>query len=481
MNPVDAPSEDTMDTTCAESNILVIIVTWNGKDHVQNLLRSLQSISYPSACLDVLVVDNASEDGTREALQENFPEVEVLANAENLGGTGGFNTGLARAFQEPLGKYAYIWLLDNDVQVHRDSLTQLVRILEEKRDVAIAGSTMMQLDYPWRINEMGSYLDRGAGRLILNRHLEPVARWQGLSVETLLQTDPKLDTRLDGCPPVMDVEYVAAASLLIRFEVAREAGLWKDYFIHYDDVEWCLRVAAMGWRVVVSARSLIWHLSGIAKVPTWVHYYDNRNMLCTMWTHGVSAKNLQRLRRRVAAKGVYYTLIGKQDIGRLHFEGLGDYDRGILGKKNVRLDAQPQENTNLFQVLMDPAVHKVLIPSTVNLPAAGVQEQIVRARQKRQDLRVDLIFQQGTEPPFMLPNPRIIGLSRFKILRYLFYVKNIRFYDLVFQSDYKPLLLMSLMAKEVVFINDAAFTRRDAPRWRTLLRSVLRALSFWTS
>lgn len=461
--------------------IMVIIVTWNGKDHVLNLLDSLTHITYAADKLDILVVDNASQDNTYEAVTQGFPSVTVIRNTENLGGTGGFNTGMARAFQEPEGKYDYIWLLDNDVLVHKAALTELVRILEERKDVAIAGSTMMQLDYPWRINEMGSFVDRGIGRLVLNRHLEPVPEWQGKKLDYLLDCNPHLDEKLENCQPVMDVEYVAAASLLIRFEVARKAGLWMDFFIHYDDVEWCLRIADMGWRVVVSARSLIWHLSGIAKVPTWVQYYDNRNMLYTMWRHSADAGQLKKLKRRVAMKGVYYTLIGKDDIGRLHFEGLEDFERDITGKKDIQLDCQPTGNDQLFKVLMEPEVKRVLVPSTVNLQKSGVQEQFVRALMQRSELTVDFVFQKGEAPPFALPNPRMTGLSKFRLSRYYYYLRNMKLYDLVFQSDYRALLLMSLMGKEVIFINDSSFTRRPGPEWKKIFKKAKEALSlkYW--
>ncbi|MFP4128872.1 MAG: glycosyltransferase family 2 protein [Desulfonatronovibrio sp.] len=461
--------------------IMVIIVTWNGKDHVLNLLNSLMHITYATGKLDILVVDNASQDNTYEAITQGFPSVTVIRNSENLGGTGGFNTGLARAFQEPEGKYDYIWLLDNDVLVHRDSLAELVRILEQKKDAAIAGSTMMQLDYPWRINEMGSFVDRGTGRLVLNRHLEPVPEWQGKKMDYLLNCNPNLDEKLESCQPVMDVEYVAAASLLIRFNVARKAGLWMDFFIHYDDVEWCLRIADMGWRVVVSARSLVWHLSGIAKVPTWVQYYDNRNMLYTMKRHGADPRQLKKLKRRVAMKGVYYTVIGKGDIGRLHFEGLEDFERDITGKKDIQLDCQPTGNDQLFEILMEPDIKRILISSAVNLQATGVQEQFVRAQMQRKDLTVDFIFQKGEVPPFFLPNPRMTGLSKLRPLRYFYCLRKIKSYDLVFQSDYRPLFLMSLMGNEVIFINDFSFARRPGPELKKIFKKAKKGLSlkYW--
>jgi len=163
----------------------VIIVTWNKKNYVIDLLRSLEALNYAHDRLDVLVVDNASSDGTVEALKADFPAIQLLENKENLGGTGGFNTGLQWAAGQPPDAYDYLWLLDNDVQVHQDALLELVAILDTHKDVAVAGSTMMQLDFPWRINEMGAYVDRGCGRLLFNQHLQEIPSLQGRPVAAL--------------------------------------------------------------------------------------------------------------------------------------------------------------------------------------------------------------------------------------------------------------------------------------------------------
>ena len=241
-------------------SILVIIVTWNKKEYVIDLLNSLLNLKYPKEQMDIVVVDNASNDGTVEALKEQFENIHIIANEENLGGCGGFNTGLSFAFEQPESKYEYLWLLDNDVLVHKDTLSELIVILQENEDVAVAGSTMMQLTYPWRINEMGAFVDRGRGTLLLNRHKKNVPALRGKSLRDLMSSEIDLSQSLEHCRPWMDVEYVAAASLLIRSSVARSAGVWDDYFIHFDDVEWCLRIAGMGHRIAVSARSLVWHL-----------------------------------------------------------------------------------------------------------------------------------------------------------------------------------------------------------------------------
>jgi len=274
-------------------NILIIIVTWNKKNYVLELLDSVATLAGSDYSIDIVVVDNASEDGTVEVIKEQYPQVKLICNSENIGGTGGFNTGLKWAFENE--KYEYLWLLDNDVVVHKNALVELVSVLEINKDIAIAGSTMMQLDFPHKINEIGAFIDRTNGQIKLNRHLETIPAWQGNSAQELLNKDVDLSKQLSSCLSYMDVDYVAAASLLIRANVAKEAGLWRDYFIHFDDIEWCLRIADMGHRVVVSSKSLIWHLSAVAKISTWILYYDNRNVLDLLENHGATQADISRV------------------------------------------------------------------------------------------------------------------------------------------------------------------------------------------
>lgn len=440
-------------------NILIIIVTWNKKDYVINLLESLSGINYPNDKMNIVVVDNASEDGTVSSLKQNFPQVTILENEQNLGGTGGFNTGLDWAFSHQQ-RYDYFWLLDNDVVVHQNALSALVKILEDNADIAIAGSTMMQLDYPWRVNEMGAFIDRASGNLVLNRHMEEIANWQGKSMAELLQMDVSLADQLMHCNELMDVDYVAAASLLIRSDVAKEAGLWMDFFIHYDDVEWCMRIAKMGHRIVVSAQSLIWHLSAAAKVPTWILYYDNRNILYLIEKHQGSHAVLGAV-KWIKKKSLYYTLIGKRDLAQLHIEAVTDYKHAVMGKKEISLQNIPSNYVEFSEVFEDKSIQSVLIPWTVNLQAAKCQTQLAKVLKKRNDLKIFCLVTSSIYPNYHVPGIIPIHVSGNGLLRYLKYFKLRGKFDLVFQSDYQPILPLSWIAKKILFVNDENFCLRQ--------------------
>lgn len=456
-----------------QARILIIVVTWNKKKYVLELLDAIHHLDYPRQLLDVVVIDNASTDGSVEAIKTQFPHIQLICNPENIGGTGGFNTGLQYAFNQEDGKYQYLWLLDNDVLVHRRALNALVEVLENHQDIAIAGSTMMQLDFPWRINEMGAFVNRNNGTFILNRHFEEILHWRGRSPQELI-TDETLDlsNTLMHCQPYMDVEYVAAASLLIRAEVAKQAGLWQDFFIHYDDVDWCLRIGRMGYRIVVSAQSVIWHLSAAAKIPTWVLYYDNRNVLVMLKTLGASSQGLLKNIRYTLKKAGYYALLGKTDLSRLHKEAVDDFLNKRLGKKAIQLDAPYKPNSTISDVFMDKSIKRILI-STVNLQATKIQEALIQALHKRPELEIEFLADPFTQiRTYQIPNPEFVHLPFGRIKRYWMYWKLRNKYDLVVQSDYQMIIPLSWLAPKVMFINDDNFSLRPRPSIHSVWQSI---------
>lgn len=465
-----------------KAKILVIIVTWNKKDYVLDLLASIADIDYPNKLLDILVVDNASEDGTVDAVRQQFKDVQIIQNDRNLGGTGGFNTGLAKAFEQKASKYDYLWLLDNDVQVHRNTLTELVSVLTENPDAAVCGSTMMQLDYPWRINEMGAFVDRATCSLQLNRHMEEISSWKSKKLKKLLSDDVDLSELLLYCQPTMDVDYVAAASLLIRSSVAREAGLWMDFFIHFDDVEWCLRIAKMGHRIMVSARSLIWHVSAISKVPTWILYYDNRNILYLLSEHNPNDKVIKNARRLSLKKGLYYQLLGKQDLADLHIQAVADFSAGKMGKQEIALSDPFRPLEEMRVLLANPEVKRVLLPWTVNLQASSMQKEITKAVKQRDDLQVYCLifpYEKEIQPHFQVPGAIPVSLSRSLVLRLFDYWKMRGRFDIVIQSDYQAVLPLSWLSNTIIFVNYENLTVRKRPSFKSIPEFVLNMLKYW--
>ena len=217
--------------------------------------------------------------------------------------------------------------------VHRRALEELVVALETDDTIGIAGSTMMQTDKPWQVNEMGGFLNRADGRLSLNMAGRQIDAFKNKPVKELINADVSICSKLAPADGIVDVDYVAAASLLVCCQRARSIGLFRDYFIHFDDVEWCFRMARKGYRSVASALSLIWHDSSSSRhIPALVYYYNNRNLLNLLNDYGIDGTVIPRLKRWIWMKSLFFALRGKLGISYFHRKAIDDFEKNVMGK-----------------------------------------------------------------------------------------------------------------------------------------------------
>ncbi|MGQ0793466.1 MAG: glycosyltransferase family 2 protein [Deltaproteobacteria bacterium] len=298
----------------AQPKVAIVIVTWNKRDFVLSLLGSLKDLNYEN--FDTLVVDNASTDGTAESIRAEFPAVELIVNPKNLGGTGGFNTGMRRAVEK--GGYEFIWLLDNDASVEKETLAALVQSMRSDPKAGIIGSMIMEADRE-SIVELGAFIEWNAGTWRAN-----------------LRNEKARDLKLQDA---VEVDYVAACSALVRTEVIRKIGVMDErYFIHWDDIDLSLRAKAAGYRIKASPASRAYH--GIEDKPAslLMFYYDIRNGLLTVSKHHSGIRSFIYILKilRNAGKGwVYSHLVGLNDTARLIGRGVRDFINGNFYKANI--------------------------------------------------------------------------------------------------------------------------------------------------
>jgi GT2 family glycosyltransferase len=261
--------------------VLAIVCNWNKKEMLRSLLTTLRSLG--GARFDVLVVDNASSDGSPEMVRSEFPEFALLETGANLGGTGGFNAGMAAGLDAEPG-YDFLWLLDNDVVVHEGALDALLAAASSDAKIALVGSAILLLGDPTRVQEMGAIVDWDTGDL----------RRAG---EGPLAELPK--------GTLFEVDYCAACSLLARVEAVREVGTWDPaYFVFWDDIDWGLRMKAAGWRVVSAVDSLVRHESFDNRRPTSggaMNYLRFRNGYYFFWRFCPTGKKFALLYKQFRA------------------------------------------------------------------------------------------------------------------------------------------------------------------------------------
>lgn len=303
-----------------QGKVIAVMVVWNGLQFLELSVSSVLEVLGGED--DLLIVENGSTDGSFELLCQQFPQVAVLQTHENLGGAGGFNAGINVALES--SDCRYIWLLDNDILVEKGALKPLLDVLQGMPKVGAAGSQICLYDHPDTVQEIGA-------------HFSP---WLGS-----LQQYRSGGSRLDPDHAPVQVDYLAACSLMVKVEVFHDVGVFPDFFIFYDDVEWGLRAGHAGWELWAVPASVIRHnFSGLKPTILWREYYRKRNRLACLAMHPPEkGKWLAVFIYLVFLNFIILThrLGGNQALSRVYALALSDLLCGRLGKRDLSTLAIP--------------------------------------------------------------------------------------------------------------------------------------------
>ena len=295
-----------------DPTVAIVIVNWNKSADVIRLLDSLTSLDYEN--YEIFLVDNASTDDSVERIKEHQLGVKLKINKENLGGTGGFNSGIRFALQSSPSKY--IWLLDNDATVKPGSLRALVDVMEKHQEIGLAGSRVLNAYDSEFVVETGANFDWSAGAV------RPVDR--NLSKETA------------STSTFISVDYVAVCSALVRVSALVDVGLMDErHFLFWDDMDWGVAFRQQGFVVAGVPGSEVCHAPFTEYRSSVVDsYYGVRNQLLVFSKHRKirgAGKGLLNMCRRVI-KGALVQSFTSNIGGRLAFFAILDFMRGRWGK-----------------------------------------------------------------------------------------------------------------------------------------------------
>lgn len=221
----------------------IIIVNFNGGGHLQRCLASLAAHP-PLSPAEVIVVDNASTDGSATVVAQ-YPGVGLLRLDANRGFSAGNNAGIRASTGE------LVLLLNNDTVVAAGALDALIARLDANPEAAVAGPRLVdgegrtELSFGPMISPLGELRQK----LVMSfyaRNLGPATRW----VEQRTRREHFVD-------------WVSGACLLVRRNVAEEAGLLDErFFLYTEDVDFCATVRAQGWKVLFTPAAEFIHLRG---------------------------------------------------------------------------------------------------------------------------------------------------------------------------------------------------------------------------
>ena len=295
--------------------VAVVVLNWNRREDTLACLRSLAQVEVPP--LLVVVVDNASSDGSADAVEREFPGVELIRNDANLGFAEGNNAGIERALA--LGA-EYVVVLNNDVEVDPGFVVALLDEAARRRDAASLGSKILYESPPDLIWFAGADYDPRSG-------------YNGRQRGYREHDDGRFDE-------VVTTDRACGAAMLVPRAVLEQIGLFDpELFLYNEDTDWSLRARAAGLRHYVVPASVVHHkvsaASGGESSPTTL-YYGTRNSIVVAERHARLGP-LGTWRRRLvllAALAVQASRSGRAREGLAAvLEGFRDARAGRMGPR----------------------------------------------------------------------------------------------------------------------------------------------------
>jgi GT2 family glycosyltransferase len=241
----------------ARGTVSLVIVVWNAKKYVQECLESLRE-HCQGVYDEVVVVDNASTDGSPELIAETFPEFRLIRNSENLGFAKANNIGIAQCSGD------YICLVNSDVKFTGDCLSPMLRYLSGNPGVGMVGPKMLGRDGKvWRSTmrfpTVWNQFCRAFGLDVAFKHSQLFGGY--------LMSD--FDHQTTTPVQVLNGWFV----LVRRSALDRVGALDPQFFMYGEDVDWCYRFHEAGESIVFFAGAEAIHYGGASSSNAPVRFY----------------------------------------------------------------------------------------------------------------------------------------------------------------------------------------------------------------
>ena len=224
--------------------VAIIVLNYNGKSCLLGCLKSLEKLQYRNK--EIIVVDNASQDGSLELAKANFPRFSYIRNAKNLGFAGGMNVGLRAALKR--GAH-WLWLFNNDAEAEENTLSVLMRETEKHPQGGLFSPVILE-------NISGKVWFSGG----------KINYWR-------MRTEHNLSSITLSSRQTKESEFLTGCAMLIRSSVLGEIGLLDErFFLYYEDADLCLRALQSGFKNFVVPQGLVWHAEKSRTNPKKIYH-----------------------------------------------------------------------------------------------------------------------------------------------------------------------------------------------------------------
>lgn len=286
----------------AEPNpkVIVIILNWNKTAITHRCIESLFSSDYPN--YKVIVIDNGSTEISEMNFESLFPSIQFIRNEENKGYTGGNNQGIEHALNEGA---KYIWLLNNDALVEKNTLSELVNACEQDSGIGLAHSIILDNPIEKNLLYCGSFIDMENGIFRTAKEINTILDWQKNYPENIA---------------------LWGTALLINVDCYKAVGNLDDHFFAYfEDMDYSIRVKKAGFTCKVIISSAIFHEKrslNNREYPYYYNFYMARNNYL-FWKNNLTDHNkiMKYHLHYVIPKATYFFLEGSDNSARATIDG----------------------------------------------------------------------------------------------------------------------------------------------------------------
>lgn len=232
----------------------IVIPTYNRANDLLACLESLIKADIPAE--RIVVVDNHSTDDTVEQVRVNHPAVQLIPLAENLGATGAANAGFDAALAQGAD---YILRLDSDTIVAPDFIRPLLEVAAFDPMIGVVSPKIYFHDPP----DVIWYAGVDAKPFIF-----------GTANDRRFEHDSSENSQL------REVAYIWAAAMLIKREVLEKTGGFDtDFFVYHEEIDFCERVRALGYRLMFVPNAFVWHKVGSSANSSWTAFHWGRSKI----------------------------------------------------------------------------------------------------------------------------------------------------------------------------------------------------------
>lgn len=285
--------------------VYIVILNFNSGEDTVNCVKSLEKLKYEN--FKIIIVDNASKDNSLEIIRDKCIFDKLIISEENLGYANGNNLGIKYALQM---RAEYICILNNDIEAEADFLNILMEYMLKNKKTGIAGPCICDFAEREKVQTMGADINLYTGLA--------QGKYKGYSYSKVMDKE-------------LMVDYLGGAGFIVRREVFETIGLIpENYFLFFEETEFCLKAKKAGFDIVTLGKSRIFHKRSatIAKYKGLSYFFLNRNRIVFV------RRNANSIQKIIFSIYIVFESIGRIIIRKEPFSLFSFYLEGLKADKN---------------------------------------------------------------------------------------------------------------------------------------------------